>query len=214
MVSKRRRWFSYALVVLLLGSVVLLAVVVGPSSASGGDRHPATSAEVALEAMSQPSVSPLTGDGLDIDPSSVTKVGSYDLPSGGQHEVYRAKSRNGWNCILEERPVGTAPNGEPLGIYGGGCSSPSAAADALKISISGAGDVDAENPPAGLSIVGVAGPGVTRVAVRMRSGALVTVPLNATRGFHFAASSQDGAAPAAVVAFDARGRTVAERAVR
>lgn len=214
MVSKRRRWFSYALVVLLLGSVVLLAVVVGPSSASGGDRQPATSPEVALEAMSQPSLSPLTGDGLDIDPSSVIKVGSYVLPSGGQHEVYRAKSRNGWNCILEERPVGTAPNGKPLGIYGGGCSPPSAAADALKISVSGAGDVDAENAPAGLSIVGVAGPGVTRVAVRMGNGSLVTVPLNAMRGFHFAASSGGRSAPTAVVAFDALGRAVSERAIR
>lgn len=190
-----------------------IAIVADPSAAFREDDRTAPSSKEALAALERPSLGAKTGEGLDIDPSTVTQVGSYPLSSGGRHEVYLARSRNGWTCILEERPAGFAPNGERGGIYGGGCSPTDASATWLKISVSAAGNVDASSPPPGLSIVGIAGAGIGRVAVRMQDGALLTLALNAAGGFHFSGSSGHGA-PVAVFGFDAVGRQVAETQVR
>lgn len=210
----KARWLPLAVVATLALAVVAgLAAIADQSAASGGGEHKqAISPRAALDALEQPGLSAETGRGLDIDPSTVTPVGSYALPSGGRHEVYRATARNGWTCILEERPAGTAPNGEPLGLYGGGCSPADSSQYALKISVSAAGNVD-ETAPRGLSIVGVAGSGIRRVEVRMADGAVIPLAMNAARGFHFAGASGHGD-PTAVVGFDAAGRKVDEAAVR
>lgn len=169
-----------------------------------------------LAGSAQRGVASHTQEALNLDPASVTQVGSFALPSGGRHEVYVAKSRDGWTCIIEERPVGIAPNGKPLGLYGGGCSPGSLQEYGLKISISGAGDVDAPGTE-GVSIVGIAGPKVERVVLRLSNGKMVAVPLNAANAFQYTVSASDigsNSSPATVVAFDAGGKKVNEKAVR
>lgn len=191
----------------------LLIVMADPSTASGRGRLPVVPAEEVREELEQPGLRAETGFGLNIDPSTVTHVGSFALPSGGLHEVYRAKSREGWTCILEERPIGTSPNGKPQSIYGGGCSPQTLAPHGLKVSVSGAGNVD-EPGSEGLSIVGFAGPGVDRVSLRMSDGTLVPLVLTPTRGFHFSGARGMMVPPVAVLAFDNAGAKVNERSVR
>lgn len=191
----------------------LMIAIADPSAASGRGRLPVVPAEEVRKELEQSGMRAETGFGLNIDPSTVTHVGSYALPSGGLHEVYRAKSRDGWTCILEERPVGTTPNGKPLTIYGGGCSPQTLPLHGLKVSVSGAGNVDDPGSD-GLSIVGFAGAGVDRVSVRMADGTLVPVALNGTRGFHFTGVTGTTVQPIAVVAFDKAGVEVNERSVK
>lgn len=167
-------------------------------------------------ATAQAVVPSQTLEALDLDPASVIRVGSFQLPSGGQHDVYVARSREGWTCIVEQRAVGVAPNGKPLGLYGGGCSPGPLPEYGLKISMSGAGDIDAPGTR-GVSIVGIAGSGVDRVVVRLASGRGVAVPLNAAHAFRYSVSPSDigsPSSPAAVLAFDADGKKVSERPVR
>jgi hypothetical protein len=190
----------------------LMIAMADPSVASGRGRLPVVPAEKVRSELELPGLRAETGFGLDIDPSSVTHVGSFALPSGGIHEVYRAKSRDGWTCILEERPVGTSPNGKPQSIYGGGCSPQALAPHALKVSVSGAGNVDASGAE-GLSIVGFAGPAVDRVGLRMSDGTVVPLVLNPSRGFHFSGAAAMKVSPVAVVAFDRAGAKVNERFV-
>lgn len=186
------------------------------ASAAAGSVSPVGAAGIDLTGTAEPGVSSQTQKALNLDPASVTHVGSFALPSGGRHELYRATSRDGWTCIIEDRPVGIGPNGKPLGIYGGGCSPGSLPENGLKMSVSGAGDVDAPAGTAGVSIVGIAGSKVHRIMLRLTNGALVPVPLNAANAFQYAVSPRDAgttSSPATVVAFDSVGKKVNEKAL-
>lgn len=208
----KARWLPVALVATTAMAVVAgWASIAGQSAASGGERRQVASPRAALDALEQSGLSNETGRALDIDPSTVTQVGSFLLASGGRHEVYRAKTRDGWTCILEERPAGATPDGEPLGLYGDGCSPAGSSENSLRVSVSAAGSVD-EAGARGLSIVGVAGSAIGRVEVRMTDGVVIPLAMNAARGFHFAGAQGNGR-PAAVVGFDAAGRKVDEVAV-
>jgi hypothetical protein len=209
-IQRRRLTVAAGVIVVLTIAALASIALADQSSASTETSHRVGSAAAALTALERPGLSSETGQGLDIDPSTVVLVGSFALPSGGRHEVYRAKSRNGWTCILEERPVGTAPNGEPIGLYGGGCSPGALASNAINISVSGAGNVDEAGTQA-LSIIGVAGSGVHRVALKTSSGAVLPMTLGPDGGFHF---SGNASGPTAVVAFDATGSKVNEKSLR
>lgn len=168
-----------------------------------------------LAGTAQGGVPSQTLGALNLDPASVTQVGSFALPSGGRHEVYVAKSREGWTCIVEERPVGIAPNGKPVGLYGGGCSPGSLPEHGLKISTSGAGNVDAPGTE-GVSIVGIAGSKVERVVLRLANGKSVALPLSAANAFQYSVGVRDvgsASSPATVMAFDAGGKKVNEKPV-
>lgn len=185
------------------------------ASAATSRVSPIGAAGVNLTGTAEPGVGSETQEALNLDPATITHVGSFALPSGERHEVYKATSRDGGTCIIEERPVGIAPNGKPLGIYGGGCSPGPLSEYGLKVSVSGAGDVDVPGTT-GVSIIGIAGSAVQRIMLRLTTGALVPVPLNAANAFQYAASLRNvgtESSPTAVVAFDAAGKRVNEKAL-
>lgn len=209
-------------VVLFVAAVVVagFAVVTEHASADGSSENALVSQTSDRNARSvnikTTGLSKETIAMLDLDPASVTAVGSFALGSGARHEVYLAKNGSGDTCFVEERPVGQTPDGNPLGIYGGGCTPGGLAPGAIKISVSAAGDPDVPRTEA-VSVVGVAGLDVRSVTVRLRNGKTIPVPLTAGNAFHYAippAEVATDSAPAEFQAFDGRGNKIGQASLR
>jgi hypothetical protein len=150
---------------------------------------------------------------LGVDPATIELVGSFSLPGGGTHEVYSAKTSDGGVCLIEERPIGTAPNRKPNGISGGSCSSGPLPPDGLKISVSAAGNVDTSNAPM-MAIVGLVGSAVKDVKLKRSDGASFSLGLNGAHGFGYAVPAASGATPVAIEAFDQSGAKIRTERLR
>jgi hypothetical protein len=215
------------LAVALGGVAMLVAAVAATGDSSAPDMLSASDlGNVASDVASDRNRGPLdtTGKGLSpetiqmlqLDASSIVAVGSYPLGQGRRHEVYLARNNTGQTCLVEERPVGTTPAGADFGLFGGSCSPGPLGASELKVTISAAGDSEAQGVR-GLSIVGVAGADVRRVTAVLGNGQVVPLTLTGKNGFQYSVAPSDvatSAAPQRFEAFNNRGAKVFEAGVR
>ncbi len=200
-----------------LGVVVAAAVAFATSrdatTANGGQIRAAL---IADGGEASPTLRELEADGLsdhvvrmlELDPATIQAVGSFAPTTGGRHEVYLARTTAGRTCLVEERVFDT-PGNVP-GIYGGGCDPGPLGPGDLKLAVSAQGDPDAPGTR-GVSIVGVAGSEVRRVAVILRDGRRLPVELNDRNAFQYSvapASAGRASAPLSFEARDASGRVL------
>jgi hypothetical protein len=141
---------------------------------------------------------------MNLAPESIRTLGAFRSRSGEEHNLFRARTNAGETCIVEDSVTGTTPQGEPLRVYGGGCSASGANDHPVRWSLSTAGGPDAENMD-GLRIVGFAEAGVSRIEVVDSDGKINAVELSDAGAFLYEASISRLAAgiePVRLMAYD------------
>jgi hypothetical protein len=149
---------------------------------------------------------------MKLNPATVREIGRFTTPAGSPHALYLATREDGQTCLVEDVVSGTTPDGRPLRIYGGDCSSD------VYLGHQVAWTVGSDGGPSSTQmtrryIIGIAKPEVARIGILLSNGTEGSVRPTPTGSFLWDARPSDlraGIDVTAITAYSSNGSRIDE----